>query len=183
MNIQPIVEGHGEVAAVPVLLRRFVHDAQAWRVGVGRPIRRSRSQLVQQAQLEQAVGLALRQPGCDAVLIMFDGDDDCPAELGPMVHQWASAAARSVPCEVVLPHREYEAWFLAAIESLRGARGVRYDAPLYPDPETPRGAAPRRNWMQECKLARATWRERISQRSARGSPWLPPMLAAGPFES
>jgi hypothetical protein len=24
MNIQPIVEGHGEVAAVPVLLRRFV---------------------------------------------------------------------------------------------------------------------------------------------------------------
>ena len=140
MNIQPIVEGHGEVTAVPVLLRRFVHDAEAWQVGVGRPIRRSRGQLVQQAQLQQAVSLALRQPGCDAVLIMFDGDDDCPAELGPTVHRWATATAGRVPCEVVLPHREYEAWFLAAIESLRGARGVRPDAEFHPDPESPRGA-------------------------------------------
>ena len=140
MHIQPIVEGHGDVAALPVLLRRLAEDAQAWQVGVGRPIRRPRSQLVQQAQLEQAVSLALRQPSCDAVLIMFDGDRDCPAELGPKVHLWARAAAGSVPCEVVLPHREYEAWFLAAIESLRGVHGVRSDAPLHPDPEAPRGA-------------------------------------------
>ena len=140
MNIQPIVEGYGEVVAAPVLLRRFVEEAQVWQVNIGRPIRRARSQLIQQTQLEQAVSLALRQPSCDAVLIMFDGDRDCPAELGPRVHQWAATAAGSVPCEVVLPHREYEAWFLAAIESLRGSRGVRSDAALHPDPETPRGA-------------------------------------------
>ena len=30
MIIQPIVEGHGEVAAVPVLLRRLCREAQAW---------------------------------------------------------------------------------------------------------------------------------------------------------
>ena len=71
---------------------------------------------------------------------MFDGDTDCPAELGPRVRRWATVAAGSVPCEVVLPHREYEAWFLAAIESLRGTRGLRSDAPPYPDPEAPRGA-------------------------------------------
>ena len=140
MNIQPIVEGHGEVAAVPVLLRRFVEEAQAWRVEISKPIRRSRGQLVQQIQLEQAVRLALLQPGCDAVLIMFDGDRDCPAKLGPKVHQWATAAAGSVPCEVVLPHREYEAWFLAAIESLREVRDARSDAGPHPDPEAPRGA-------------------------------------------
>ena len=140
MNIQPIVEGHGEVAAVPVLLRRFVNEAQAWQVQIGTPIRRSRSQLVQQPSLEQAVMLALRQPSCGAVLIMFDGDRDCPAELAPRVHRWAIAAAGGVPCEVVLPHREYEAWFLAAIESLRGRRGIRPDAPPHPDPEAPRGA-------------------------------------------
>ena len=83
MNIQPIVEGHGEVAAVPVLLRRLVAEAQAWRVGIGRPIRRPRNQLVQQPGLDTAVNLALHH-GCDAILIMFDGDDDCPAELGHM---------------------------------------------------------------------------------------------------
>ena len=125
---------------MPVLLRRFRDEAQAWRVNIGRPIRRSPGQLVQQAHLEQAVNLALRQPSCDAILIMFDGDTDCPAELGPRVHRWATVAAGDVPCEVVLPHREYEAWFLAAIESLRGARGVRADATPHPDPEAPRGA-------------------------------------------
>ena len=139
MNIQPIVEGHGDVAAVPVLLRRLAAEAQAWRVAIGRPIRRPRNQLVQQPGLDTAVNLALHH-GCDAILIMFDGDDDCPAELGQIVRGWATAAAGGVPCEVVLPHREYESWFLASIESLRGTRGVRVDAPLHPDPEAPRGA-------------------------------------------
>ncbi len=39
MIIQPIVEGYGEVEAFPVLLRRFVEEAQAWTVNIGRPIR------------------------------------------------------------------------------------------------------------------------------------------------
>ena len=35
MIIQPIVEGYGEVAAFPVLLRRLVEEAQAWNVSIG----------------------------------------------------------------------------------------------------------------------------------------------------
>ena len=83
MIIQPIVEGYGEVAAFPVLLRRLVEEAQAWNVSIGRPIRRPRSQLVQKTGVEQAVRLALKEQDCGAILILFDGDDDCPAELGP----------------------------------------------------------------------------------------------------
>ena len=90
--------------------------------------------------VSQAVRLALLQPDCGAVLILFDGDDDCPADLGPTVQAWAAAVAADTPCRVVLAHREYEAWFLAAIESLRGRRGVRNDAEPHPDPERPRGA-------------------------------------------
>ena len=41
---------------------------------------------------------------------------------------------------MVLAHREFEAWFLAAVESLRGHRGVRIDAEPHPNPEDPRGA-------------------------------------------
>lgn len=89
--------------------------------------------------MKQAVRLALIQPDCGAVLILFDGDSDCPAELGPTVQRWATEAADGVPCAVVLAHREYEAWFLAAIESLRGQRGVRTDAEPHPAPEDPRG--------------------------------------------
>ena len=39
-----------------------------------------------------------------------------------------------------MANREYEAWFLAAIESLRGKAGVSTDAVAHPEPETPRNA-------------------------------------------
>ena len=107
---------------------------------VGRPIRKSRTQLVRETELKKAVRLALLQPDCSAVLILFDGDDDCPAELGQAIQAWAESEAGDMPCEVVIAHREYEAWFLASIESMLGYRRIRADAQSHPNPEQPRGA-------------------------------------------
>ena len=140
MNIQPIVEGHGEVTALPELLRRLCSEASAWEVQIRIPIRRKRSELVNQPKLEKTVAAARYQPNCDAILILFDSDKDCPAELGPKVYEWASAVCGDFPCEVVMPHKEYEAWFLAGIKPLRGRRGIRNDANPHPNPEAPRGA-------------------------------------------
>ncbi len=140
MNIQPIVEGHGDVEAFPLLLRRLLVEAGKSTVGVGRPIRRNRHALVSEFDVQKAVRLAILQQNCSAILILFDGDTDCPAELGPEVRAWALACAGDIPCEVVIAHREYEAWFLAAIESLRGHRDIRNDAECHPSPEAPRGA-------------------------------------------
>ena len=128
------------MAALPVLLRRLVNESGIEGVSVGRPIRRPRSRLVDEEGTRQAVRLALVQPDCCAVLILFDGDDDCPADLGTTVQEWATAAANGIPCRVVLAHREYESWFLAAIDSLRGCRRVLIDAEPHPDPERPRDA-------------------------------------------
>ena len=160
MKIQPIVEGYGDVAAFPVLLRRLITEAQAWSVGIGRPVRRSRYQLVQKAEVGRAVRLACLQPECSAVLILFDGDSDCPAELGPAVQAWAATAAGNMPCGVVMAHREYEAWFLAAIESLRGQSGIRDDADPHPAPETPRGA---KEQLEARMLAGMSYLERTDQ--------------------
>ena len=140
MKIQPLVEGHGEVEALPVLLRRFIDAAQVWTVGVRQPIRRPRNRLAQEDGVRQAVRLALEQPECGAVLVLLDGNSDCPAELGPTVQEWTTGAADDTPCRVVLAHREYEAWFLASIESLRGFRGVTTTAQPPRDPEDARGA-------------------------------------------
>jgi len=138
--IQPIVEGHGEVSAVPVLLRRLVEQAGSWDVRIRRPIRRPRHSLIRRDGVEKAVRLALHRDATAAVLLLFDGDRDCPATLGPLVQRWASAAAGGVPCQVVLAHREYEAWFLAALDSLGGERDIEDDPALHPEPEGPRGA-------------------------------------------
>ncbi len=64
MTIQPIVEGHGDVSALPVLLRRLRDEAGAFELRVGKPIRRRRWELVQRDLLEKAIRLALLRPDC-----------------------------------------------------------------------------------------------------------------------
>lgn len=71
MVIQPLVEGHGEVTAVPVLLRRW---------------------------------------------------QEVSVQFGFQIN------------------REYEAWFISAVESLRGISGISPDASSHPAPETVRDA-------------------------------------------
>ena len=146
--IQPIVEGHGEVEAVPVLLRRLLAEAGRFDVAVGRPIRRKRSELVHEAGVRRAIRLARLKPDCRAILFMFDADSDCPATLAPQVEAWAQAEAGPIACAVVMANKEYEAWFLASMESLRGVRGIRADATSHNRPEVPRGAKERiERWM------------------------------------
>lgn len=139
MKIYAIVEGHGEVTAVPVLLRRLLHiHAQCYTVEPGAPIRRTSSEFRREDAVRRAVMLALSQPDCAAVLLLFDGEDDCPAQMGAQVRAWAQAAARGVPCEVVVAYREYETWLLAAVESLRGKCHIAHDAVAPANPELKR---------------------------------------------
>lgn len=140
MIIQPIVEGQGEEAAVPLLLRRLRDEAQAWGLEVGRPHRRRRTQLVKKDSLQSAVRVAALRENCAAILVLFDADDDCPKELAPTLEGWAREAAGGKPCAVVMANREYEAWFLASIEALRGKAAILPDAISYPNPEAPRDA-------------------------------------------
>ncbi len=140
MMIQPIVEGQGDEAAVPLLLRRLLSEAQASGIEVGRPHRRRRTQLVKKDSLQSAVQVAALREDCVGILILFDADDDCPKELAPTLEEWAREAAGGKPCAVVMANREYEAWFLASIESLRGRAAILPNAASHPDPEGPRDA-------------------------------------------
>lgn len=90
MNIQPIVEGHGEVEAVPILLRRLRDIAQAYPLDVNPPIRRHRNEFFEEAQIHKAVRLALKL-SCQAILLIVDGDGDgdCPALQVPQMLAWA----------------------------------------------------------------------------------------------
>lgn len=50
----------------------------------------------------------------------------------------------NLPIAVVLAKREFEAWFLAAAESIRGRRGLRNDIHSPDDPEAIRDA---KGWL------------------------------------
>jgi len=140
MVIQPIVEGQGEEAAVPLLLRRLRDASQAWGLEVAKPHRNFRGRLAKKESLQQSVRLARLTPNCAGILVIFDADTICPGKEGPRLTEWAQEAAGDKPCALVLANREYEAWFLASIESLRGKARVLPDASYYADPESPRDA-------------------------------------------
>lgn len=144
--IVPVVEGHSEVEAVPVLMRRL-RDAQgAFEVQIGKPIRVPRYKVVKEGEIERAVALAKTQyPGVRAIMFVLDADDDCPKLLAPGLLKRAQQAAGShVICSIVLPKSELESWFVASILSLRSQRGIRQDAI---PPEEPEGISDAKGWL------------------------------------
>jgi hypothetical protein len=76
--------------------------------------------------------------------VLLDADEDCPAEHGPRLLEWAHRERGDVEGAVVLAKREIEAWFAASIESLRGHRRVRRDASPPTEPEAIEDA---KSWM------------------------------------
>ncbi|MGD0009774.1 MAG: DUF4276 family protein [Terriglobia bacterium] len=140
MVIQPLVEGYGEVEALPVLLRRLQAAAQQYGFQIVRPFRRKRSELTTEGSVRRSVRLALGTPDCAGIIILFDSDEEPACIIGPDVQRWAQAEAGPIPCQAVAVTREYEAWFISAIESLRGVRGISRVAISHPTPETVRNA-------------------------------------------
>lgn len=138
--IQPIVEGQGEELAFPILLRRLIPELGCYVDVGGSPFRSKRTLMVREPDFKRAVQVAALKPNACALLVLFDADDDCASTHVPNMLAWAREVVPAMPCGVVMARREYEAWFLAAIESLRGQRGIRSDADYLQDPEQVRAA-------------------------------------------
>ena len=144
-----VVEGHGDCKAAPILFRRIGYDIDpSVPLDIQQPIRRPRSSLVRtEGELERAVELAaLKARPRGGVFVLFDSDDDCPAQLAPPLLARAEPAGMGLAVFVVLPQREFEGWFLAAAESIRGRRGLPADLAPPHDPEEIRGA---KGWLRE----------------------------------
>ncbi len=145
MRVQSIVEGHGEVSALPVLLRRLLCDVGP--VQILPPIRVPRGRLAQQSEVSRAVEFAAKfvEPG-DGILLVLDADGDCPARLGPQLRGWTRAARPDRRIAVVVANNEYEAWFVAAARSLAIAGKLPPGTEAHPDPETVRDP---KGWLRD----------------------------------
>lgn len=153
LRIAPIVEGHGEVAAVRGLLTRIWTELLGGEfLNVTRPIRQPRSRLMQREHLEKAVKLArlnLREaePTGDPalVLILLDADEDAPCEKGPELLGWAKQCAGDIDSACVLAKVEYETWFVAAAESLQDHLLLPTEETIPEDPESARAG---KGWIK-----------------------------------
>lgn len=162
LNLMCIVEGHGDCEAVPILIRRIAATLDsAPAVHTPPPIRVPRNKLLKAGELERKVELAARMASPrGAILILLDSDDDCPAQLGPVILQRALTARNDLPIAAIVAKREFESWFLAAAESLRGTRGLASNLKSPFEPEAIRGA---KEWLSEHMESGFRYRETLDQ--------------------
>jgi hypothetical protein len=161
-RVVAIVEGAGEVAALPVLLRRLTD----WKmpgtyVDVATPIRVRRDRFLnREEEFARHMLLAAAKCGDDGwILVVLDADDDCPAELALSILNRAQQCVSHRRVSVVLATREYEAWFIAAARSLEGYRGFHLQPDDTPEAETPRDA---KGWVAR-RITGKSYRETTDQ--------------------
>lgn len=148
MKVAALVEGDGEVAALPLLLRRLSEwRSPAAHTDVLTPIRIRRDRFLnREDEFRRHVLLAAAKSGDNGwILMLLDADDDCPARSGPQILTRAQAVVPHRRVSVVLANREYEAWFIASAEALHGHRGFVFDPSETIDAETPRDA---KGWVR-----------------------------------
>ena len=146
----PIVEGHGEVEAVPALLHRITGtDRNSEILRVNPPIRvKAGSFLSDFDYFRRYVSLAGAKAAQEGgnVLILLDCEDACPETRGTDLLARARQVRSDVNIVVALAYREYETWFLTAARSLSGINGLPEDLDPPSDPDSIRDA---KGWLSD----------------------------------
>lgn len=155
IRVAVVVEGDGDVVAVPVLLRRLWSELGGEFIEIlSPPIRRKRDQFERQIELNKAVGLAAVKlkhspPSEDPslVLLLFDRDPSPqpPCHLAPQASRWAVQAYGHLDIDCVVANIEYETWFVAAAESL--AKFIELDE-NEPIPDAPEAQRCGKKWIE-----------------------------------
>lgn len=157
VTIGTIVEGHGEVKAVPVLLRRLATlYASSVSLKVPPSIRLPRGKIVNRPdELDRAIEFTARKLGeadRSFILLLFDADSDCPAKLAPPLLEQAKKVRSDRSFGLTVAKSEYENWFIAGAESIRGKRGL---SDSLERPEKPEEIRDAKAWLKRNSSAGA----------------------------
>ena len=164
-TIVPIVEGHGECSAVPILVRRVLHEKLSEYEFVVNHTKRMRRHRIK-SDLPRMLRLAARDATGGAILVLIDADEDCAQDLATEISRVSNQQNIDVPVAIVCPNSEYEAWFIASIETLAGEgigiRGAAIDpsAVCPPDVESISDA---KAWLRRYMPRGMTYKETQDQ--------------------
>ena len=158
-QIASVVEGEGEEAALPLLIRRVLtHLRLEASVQVLKPLREKRGTLLRPGELERYAQLAFSKAKGDArVLLLVDADDDCAAELGPSLQ---SRLDRVAPGGAVLAVRQYENWLLGDATSL--GQDSRFRDSINP-PGAPETVPTPKQWLTARRTDQRSYRPKLDQ--------------------
>lgn len=114
-DVVTIVEGHGDIDAVSLLVRRVAESIDA-SIAVRIPVRlrSTKGQLCNRESFKAKLEIARRYVGPGgSVLVIMDADGDCPKEINERLTGWAGSDHADLMVGVVIVKREMESWFLA----------------------------------------------------------------------
>lgn len=148
--IIPIVEGPGDIEAVPALLTRILQDEGHWQWYIGRAHKAHNLDTLKNG-LEYFLRNAAKQKNCAAILILLDLDDGCPKEEAEKLAKEIKALNLAQPVAIVFAYREYEAWFLASLPTIAGHHNLPSDVVYQGDPESKRDA---KGWLKQRMVGR-----------------------------
>jgi hypothetical protein len=138
-TIVAIGEGHGDVTAVPALLRQWFRHKKLHSFRTPpEAVRATGSGALKAAHrpggrlgVEYYVQIAARARP-NGILIVLDADRECVdrkrhggEKLGPELLRRARSVTPQIPISVVIANREYEAWSLAQLDVLKAAGVAR----------------------------------------------------------
>jgi hypothetical protein len=121
LKIVPIVEGPGEVTAVPVLLQKLLKEMDCHNIQVAIP-KNAHGRGTLEKLLEKFIQHAWRERDCGAILVLLDADKDCPKDLAKGFSRRIEAMGIIHPVVIVCAKHMYETWFLASLETIAGKK-------------------------------------------------------------
>ena len=135
-KIVPIVEGDGEVTAVPALLRKLLAAVMRYDIQIAQPKNaHGRGNLTKEGGLEKFIKYACKEPDCGAIFVLLDAENECALDIAQDFSDRAMALGLPFPVVIVVANHMYEAWFLASIASIAGSLDLPEELPPIQDPE------------------------------------------------
>jgi len=159
-----IVEGKGELQAVPVLIRRILAEINVHDATILDPVRVRRDKQLKESdnELLRALSFAIAKLGNNVgtILILIDSEGDCAVEMSLGLRDRARAVRSDLPIHVVIAHPKYETWFLAGANTFAGQRGLLDDLSDHPSPERVQGA---KQWLTDHMAGSRAYSETTDQ--------------------
>ncbi|MFN0315677.1 MAG: DUF4276 family protein [Burkholderiales bacterium] len=145
-RLLPIVEGYGDLHAVPLLVRRVLRDHQIHTVQILRPHRRGDLPKVL-SNFENYFRMAIKETAAILWVLDFDCQScDCPKVEADGLYDRAAKISPNWPFRVAFMIKEYETLFLTDATSTRLLLNIRDSTSFPGNPETVRDA---KGWLSQ----------------------------------